>query len=135
VNAGAGVGSRFGLPDPITVRNTIIAQNFINLGEQDVTGFFASQGNNLIGAIDGGSGGFGAAGDLSGTFDSPLDPLLGDLANNGGPTKTHAPLAGSPAIDHGNNVGAPLIDQRGVLRPRDGNGDGRAVVDIGAVER
>jgi hypothetical protein len=42
-----------------------------------------------------------------------LDPLLGPLANNGGPTKTHALLSGSPAINAGNNSGALPTDQRG----------------------
>jgi hypothetical protein len=69
------------------------------------------------------------------------DPKLSPLQNNGGPTQTHALLAGSPAIDAGNpngcldSTGAPLqIDQRGLPRTTDGNGDGRAACDIGAVE-
>ena len=97
-------------------------------------GAFVSEGNNLIGVVDGGTG-FGAAGDQLGTLDDPLDPMLGALANNGGPTQTHALLAGSPAIDRGNNTGAPATDQRGVARPRDGDGNGSLVVDIGAFER
>jgi len=47
--------------------------------------------------------------------------LLGPLQNNGGPTQTHAPLAGSPAIDAGNPTGCRdslgallLMDQRGL---------------------
>ena len=62
-----------------------------------------------------------APGDLPG-----LDPLLGPLASNGGPTQTQALLAGSPAINAGNDVGAPPTDQRGF--PRVG------VSDIGAFE-
>jgi hypothetical protein len=48
------------------------------------------------------------------------------LANNGGPTRTHALVAGSPAVDSVNNgtCPPPARDQRGVTRPRDGNGDG-----------
>ena len=42
------------------------------------------------------------------------DPLLGPLADNGGPTQTHALLAGSPAIDNGTGSGATATDQRGV---------------------
>ncbi|MGI6782870.1 MAG: choice-of-anchor Q domain-containing protein [Aminivibrio sp.] len=57
------------------------------------------------------------------------DPLLDDLADNGGPTKTMALREGSPAIDAGTAEGAPATDQRGVARPR-GN-----AFDIGAFER
>jgi hypothetical protein len=52
--------------------------------------------------------------------------LLGPLANNGGPTLTHMPQAGSPAIDQGS--GCPAIDQRGAARPVG------PACDIGAVE-
>jgi hypothetical protein len=54
------------------------------------------------------------------------DPLLGPLANNGGPTLTHLPHPGSPAIDHGS--GCPPTDQRGAARPVG------PACDIGAVE-
>ena len=66
-----------------------------------------------------------------------IDPLIAALQNNGGLTPTHALLPGSPAIDHGKNVGA-TTDQRGKPRtidlqttPNDPNGDG---TDIGAFE-
>ena len=63
-------------------------------------------------------------------------PLLGALADNGGPTETHLPLAGSPAINAGDPAavagmdGVPLYDQRGVGFDR--VVDGR--IDIGATE-
>jgi len=57
-----------------------------------------------------------------------VDLLLGPLADNGGPTETHAPLAGSPAIDGGILTDCPNEDQRGVLRPVG------ASCDTGAVE-
>ncbi|MBW6466933.1 MAG: CIA30 family protein [Brevefilum sp.] len=47
-----------------------------------------------------------------------VDALLGPLADNGGPTLTHALLTGSPAIDAGDDLVCPLTDQRGVVRPQ-----------------
>jgi hypothetical protein len=58
------------------------------------------------------------------------DPRLAPLADNGGPTPTHAPLPGSPAIDAGNNVFERLYDQRGPGYPRTRG----PAPDIGAVE-
>ncbi len=50
-----------------------------------------------------------------------VNPLLGPLQNNGGPTQTHALLKGSPAIDAGSSTSpfapCPAVDQRGFLRP------------------
>ena len=54
--------------------------------------------------------------DRAGTAASPLDPRLGPLADNGGPTPTHALLPGSPAIDTP-SIGCPAADQRGRARP------------------
>ncbi len=42
-----------------------------------------------------------------------VDPLLGPLANNGGPTLTHALMLGSPALDRGSSPEGPANDQRG----------------------
>jgi hypothetical protein len=61
------------------------------------------------------------------------NPLLGPLQNNGGPTETHALLMFSPAID-GCTSCPVLTDQRGVLRPVDGDLDGTADCDVGAYE-
>jgi len=44
------------------------------------------------------------------------DPLLGPLADNGGPTHTHALLPGSPAIEAGSNIHGFPFDQRGHAR-------------------
>ena len=54
--------------------------------------------------------------------------LLGPLAANGGPTLTHLPLEGSPAIDGGACVTGLMTDQRGLPRPQG------ATCDIGAAE-
>jgi len=61
------------------------------------------------------------------------DPLLGSLADYGGPTQTYFPGTGSAAIDSGDDTtcaAAPVnnLDQRGVARPFG------AHCDIGAVE-
>jgi hypothetical protein len=105
--------------------NTIIA---LNSGvAPDVCGTFTSQGYNLI-AVTNGSSGFPGTGDRVGSSGAPLDPKIGPLADNGGPTFTRALLPGSPAIDAGTAIGVLPTDQRGLLRPQ---GPG---VDIGAFE-
>ena len=68
-----------------------------------------------------------ADGVLIGDTGSPVDALLGPLANNGGPTPTHLPLTGSPAID-ANVSNTSATDQRGAARPFG------AAADIGSVE-
>jgi predicted outer membrane repeat protein len=120
------------------VRNTIVALNLVEFGGTgpDLFGSFASQGHNLIGINAGGTGFTnGVNGDLVGTVLNPIDPKLGPLAGNGGRTKTHALLAGSRAIDAGDNSILPPTDQRGLPRVKDGNFNGVAIVDIGAFER
>lgn len=123
-NIGGGIGD--GTAD---VTNTIIADN---LEGGDCAAPITSLGHNLD--SDGSC-------NLTRPDDLPnINPLLGPLADNGGPTETHALLAGSPAIDAGEPVctdisGAPLTtDQRGEPRPVDGNGDGIPACDIGAFE-
>lgn len=61
-----------------------------------------------------------------------VDPGLGPLADNGGFTWTHLP--GAAAIDHAEAVACPASDQRGLPRPVDGDGEGGASCDAGAVE-
>src|SRR5262249_15464629 len=109
----------------VALKNTIVAHNTASTGG-DCNGAITSQGHNLD---SDGSCSFGGAGDLS-----AMDPKLGPLQNNGGPTQTQALLAGSPAIDAGDSVGCPPTDQRWVARPQDGKGTGTAVCDIGAYE-
>lgn len=85
-----------------------------------------SGGNNLD---SDGSCAFAASGDQNG-----VDPQLGPLADNGGPTLTHMPSNDSPVLDGGAAADCPATDQRGETRSTDGDGDGEAVCDIGAVE-
>jgi len=67
-----------------------------------------------------------------------INPMLGPLQNNGGPTETMALPSGSPAVDAGNPSGCtdgqghPLItDQRGKPRP---DSEDKTGCDIGAYE-
>ena len=100
--------------------DTIIAGN-LSSNQPDVSGNFDSQGHNLIGNTNGSTGFL--VSDLAN-----IDPLLGPLRNNGGPTSTHALLTGSPALDAGDTSSAPFTDQRGFPRIF---GD---IIDIGAFE-
>jgi CSLREA domain-containing protein len=138
-STGGGVTRAGGI---FNVKSSIIALNTAPsvTNPQDVNGLFASQGFNLIGKTDGSSG-FPAANDLTGTAASPLDPKLGPLQDNGGPTDTRTLLSGSPAIDKGTSVtiaGTTLTtDQRGVGYARTINkGIANAAdgTDIGAFE-
>ncbi|MDQ6632296.1 MAG: hypothetical protein M3Y82_11175, partial [Verrucomicrobiota bacterium] len=112
--AGASGGGVFNDSGSATIRSTIIAGNIASQG-LDCYGMFTSAGFNLIGYINDSSG-WGALGDQVRPANSFLDPLLGPLQYNGGPTKTRAPQAGSPAIDQGNSSGSST-DQRGRTRP------------------
>jgi hypothetical protein len=125
-NVGGGIYN-FGAQATIISRNTILAANTA-AGSPDISGVLTSQGHNLIGDGTGGSG-YDAT-DLVGTSSNPIDPLLGPLQDNGGPTFTMTLLPGSPAINAGDPTDAPMWDQRGPGYPRVVNG----MIDIGAYE-
>ena len=73
--------------------------------------------------------------ELTPTDISSSNPMLAPLASNGGPTMTHLPLPGSPAIDRfPSDVFSIVGDQRGASRPADGDANGTTLSDIGAVE-
>ena len=110
---------------PVSLRSTIVANNDAALGtDDDLSGSFRveyslirSRASATIVESVPGSNLYG------------VDPHLGPLAENGGPTLTHALLAGSPAINRGSNPMPHSFDQRGL-------GFVRAVgrTDIGAFE-
>jgi hypothetical protein len=139
------VSSRLHVRNSTVAANTAASGGGINNGGGDLVGdgsvFLANTivagsptGGNCAGTITSLGGNLDSAntcqlGELS---DQPgTDPLLGPLASNGGPTRTHALLAGSPAQENAVCTEldpCPPMDQRGVERPRfDG-------FDIGAYE-
>src|SRR6185503_15927327 len=138
--ASAGGGLRGGGAS-VVVKNSIIAGNTAPTGP-DCLSTVTSQGHNLIGNGSACSVAT-TTGDQVGTAATPIAPGLAAIADNGGPTRTMALVAGSPAIDAGDPAGCtdfaqPLVvlltDQRGSIRPADGDGVGAAVCDIGAYE-
>ncbi len=114
----------YGGPDEIRSGGTIIANNHNIIGYNgNVYSFSFTPGATDIVPAQG------------------LDEILNTtLANNGGPTKTHALVSGSPAIDRAPNASctaAPVngVDQRGEPRNQDGNGSPSSnECDIGAFE-
>lgn len=134
---GGGISSVFGTT---YAANTIIGGNFDDssgVSHPDCTGEIDSLGHNLIQD----TGGCTITGDTTGN-QIGMSPKLDNLAENGGSTMTHALLVGSPAIDAGgvkncpDERGTPLTtDQRGYVRPVNGNLTPDVVCDIGAFER
>ena len=117
---------------PVEIENSILAGNTDSSGNADDlysgTNSMLTVNHSLIGVADHLANVNGNVGNQFGTASNPLAPLLGSLSDNGGPTKTHALLPGSPSINAGSS--SELIDQRGAPFLRDdGNG-----VDIGAYE-
>jgi predicted outer membrane repeat protein len=96
----------------INVQNTLVAKG--------------ASGSSCYGLSLG--GGFNLSDDTSCTGNKAVNLLLGPLVNNSGPTLTHMPQAGSPAIDGGGGAGCPATDQRGASRPIG------LACDVGAVE-
>ncbi|MDB5391628.1 MAG: hypothetical protein JWM11_7274 [Planctomycetaceae bacterium] len=137
-NGGGGV-VLIDLSTSLIAKNSIIAKNLpadgvapdvrsINGGSVTLTNSLLgnNSGTTLVASAspDGNGNLIGGAGALA------IDPLLGPLADNGGPTSTHALLANSPAIDRGSNATAAGLttDQRGLARVSG------TQVDMGAYE-
>jgi hypothetical protein len=149
--ASGGGGGIFwgGTTGSVSVHNTIIAKNTAITTGPDAnnpSGSFNDIGGNLIGigGASGGNSGFNPAIGQVGSAGTPLDPLLGPLQNNGGPTAgtgddsmtlpTEALPFGSPALDKGFTSmanPAPTTDERGFVRPDAGTGE---KPDVGAFE-
>ena len=117
-----------------TVTNTIIGAGFsdgsdlacIAPGRQNAAGSTSAAaitnnaGNNIDHAM-------APATSPAPAMQSQVDPKLASIADNGGPTRTQALLAGSPALEHPSTTNCPRLDERGVSR-----GDGNC--DIGAFQ-
>jgi hypothetical protein len=113
-------------PNRVYLHNTLVAGNSTASQGPDVNGTVLSMGYNLVGQLDDSQG--WASTDLTGTVANPLDPHLGPLQDNGGPTSTQALLAGSPAIMAGDLALRETFDQRGTDRV------GSHTPDIGAFQ-
>jgi hypothetical protein len=141
-NSGGGVINDIGT---ITLARTLVTGNTASTGPEIVNlyGTVLADDHNLFG-VDGTAGVEGFTPGPTDVVPPPgvrlPDILEPSLALHGGSTQTHALVPGSPAIDAGGPVcldadGEPLTtDQRGRPRPVDGDGDGTAACDIGAVE-
>ena len=119
-NSGAGNQFWTNSGTTTTILATIIANPLAGTNCLISVGTLVDNGYNLD---SGATCGFSGTGTLNST-----NPNLGSLANNGGPTLTHALVFPSPAIDAGTSSGTPTVDQRGVARPQG------AAHDIGAFE-
>jgi len=114
-----GVENVGGGPDPtLNLKNVLLAAGATGAN----CGFVVAPASSDSNLSDDGSCGFGGGRDN-------VKLGLGPLGANGGPTLTHLPVDGSPAVDQGTNSGCPAKDQRGVTRPQG------AACDVGAVER
>ncbi len=113
----------------LTLTLSVAAGNSAPYGGPDIFGTVTTDGGGNVVGDTSDSSGLTATSDRTGTAAAPLDPLLGRLANYGGPVQTLALLPGSPAIDilacpTGN--GSLTTDARGVSRPQGANCDAGA---------
>jgi hypothetical protein len=114
-SAGTGIGGGLFIQNSttFTLENTIVANNIqTGMFPGDIGGDLTTAFNNLIGNGSGTNIGNGTNGNIV-----AVDPKLGPLQNNGGPTQTMALVPGSPAIDAGDDAFVTsTTDQRGLPR-------------------
>jgi hypothetical protein len=124
-NSGTTAGAIYNRLATLEMKNTVLNAGNSGPNILNDVGTVISHGFNL--SSDDAGGLLIAPGDQTDT-----DPLLGTLQDNGGPTFTHAPLPGSPAIDAGDPkfTPPPVDDQRGPGFDRVVNGR----IDIGSYE-
>jgi hypothetical protein len=124
-NSGSTAGAIYNRLATLEIRNTILNAGDMGPNILNDLGTVTSHGFNL--SSDDAGGLLTAPGDQIN-----IDPLLGVLQDNGGPTFTHAPLQGSPVIDAGDPkfTPPPIDDQRGHGFNRVVNGR----IDIGSYE-
>jgi hypothetical protein len=90
---------------PVTIRNSILAGNTVGSGSTGPDLVPDPQGNLTVNFSVIGTGITPTAGGNNFSTDAPQ---LGPLADNGGPTQTHALLPGSPALDAGDPNGGAI---------------------------
>ena len=137
---GGGIHGTTSFSDEIIIENSIVAENIAPGGigaDLDFGRFVNSSVTfSLIGSNSGtplsatGSATPDVNGNLIGVTGGLINPLLSELSDHGGPTLTHSPLAGSPALNAGGPASIEIgdTDQRGATRVLNGR------IDIGAVE-
>jgi CSLREA domain-containing protein len=124
-------GGIFNIGTGVLISNSILAGNRGRAPDCNPS-IKSSQGHNLLGNSFR-CNFLSAEGDKIGTPDAPINPLLAPLADNGGPSPTHALLPKSPAIEAGNPAPPGSVD--GACEATDQRGVPRAArCDIGAFE-
>ncbi len=108
-----------------TLTDSVVSADTAAGAASDIAGTIAAASTGDLVGVGG-----GLTNGTHGNHVGVTDPILAALADNGGPTQTELPLAGSPAIDAGSagSVAVPATDQRGLARV-----SGHAI-DVGAVE-
>lgn len=142
-NQGAGIRLESGSPRTVIKHSTIVNNTGVGIDLRN-----AEMHNSVIAGNTEGDCVFLITGsDNQNNFDSDgscdveatnhttvADPLLGPLTALNSTTLVHTPLTDSPLIDSGDGTLCLAKDQRGIPRPLDGDGDGVAACDVGAIE-